>query len=51
MGDLRGEAEKHRVGERGRGKVMDVGGAVRDGVEGLRGGNGKGKGKGRSKRG
>jgi hypothetical protein len=47
MGDLKGEAEKHRVGKRGRGKVMEVGGAVRDGVAGLRGGNGKGKGRSR----
>lgn len=41
MGDLRGEAEKHRVGERGARKVGDVGDAVREGVAGLRGGDAK----------
>ncbi|KAK4154954.1 hypothetical protein C8A00DRAFT_13962 [Chaetomidium leptoderma] len=36
MADLRDEAEKHRLQERGASKVGEVGGAVRDGVEGLR---------------
>ncbi|KAG7287225.1 hypothetical protein NEMBOFW57_006731 [Staphylotrichum longicolle] len=43
MGDLRDEAEKHRLQERGARKVGEVGGAVRDGVEGLRAGNGAGR--------
>lgn len=36
MADLRDEAEKHQVQERGARRVGEVGGAVRDGVEGLR---------------
>ncbi|KAK3294186.1 uncharacterized protein B0H64DRAFT_361485 [Chaetomium fimeti] len=45
MADLRDEADKHRVQERGARKVGEVGDAVRDGVEGWRKGNGKRKGK------
>ncbi|KAH6634734.1 hypothetical protein B0J18DRAFT_29216 [Chaetomium sp. MPI-SDFR-AT-0129] len=46
MGDLREEAEKHRVRERGEKKAGEVGGMVREGVEGWRGKR-RGKGSGR----
>lgn len=45
MADLRDEAEKHRVQERGVRKAGEVGDAVRDGVEGWRKGSGKRRGK------
>ncbi|EAQ87466.1 hypothetical protein CHGG_04085 [Chaetomium globosum CBS 148.51] len=45
MADLRDEAEKHRVQERGARKAGEVGDAVRDGVEGWRKGSGRRKGK------
>ncbi|KAH6632452.1 hypothetical protein F5144DRAFT_650500 [Chaetomium tenue] len=45
MADLRDEAEKHRVQERGARKAGEMGDAVRDGVEGWRKGSGRRKGK------
>ncbi|KAK4247290.1 hypothetical protein C7999DRAFT_14640 [Corynascus novoguineensis] len=47
MGDLRDEAEKHRVRERGERKAGEVGGLVSDGIDGLR----KGKRSGRTRKG
>lgn len=48
--DVRDEAAKHRVRERGQRGASDVVGAVQDGVEGLRR-KGKGKGRGKGRRG
>ncbi|KAH6855945.1 hypothetical protein B0I37DRAFT_424725 [Chaetomium sp. MPI-CAGE-AT-0009] len=47
MADLRDEADKHRVQERGVRKAEEVGDAVRDGVEGWRKANGNGRRKGK----
>ena len=45
MADLRGEAERHRVQERGARKAREVGDAVRGGVDGWKKGSGRRKGK------
>lgn len=48
--DVRDEASKHRVRERGQRRLGDAAGAVQEGIEGLRG-KGKGKGRGKGRRG
>lgn len=42
-GDVRDEAVKHHVKERGARKAGEVSGAVKDGIEGMRKGKGKGR--------